>query len=375
MLYSWGRKESDTTERLNWTESYVVFQLLSHVRLFVTPWTATHRASLSLTVSQSLIKLTSVDSVKPSNHLILCLPLLLLPSIFPSIRVFSNESALGIKWPKYWNFSFSISPSNEYSAWFPLGLTGLISLLSKGLSRVFSSTTVQNHHFFSPLSLWSNYHIRTWLLEKSQIWWYGPLLAEWCRCSSNMLYRFVIAFLPRSKCLLISWLQSPPAVTLEPKKRKFVIASIVSPSICHEVMGPDAMNLVFQSWVLTQLFTFFFHLHQEAVCGSSLLSAIRMVPSYIWGYWYFSKQACASSSPAFRMMYSECKLNQRGDNIQHWHTPFSILIQSFVPRPLLHVASWSADTFPRRQVRWSDTFISLRIFHSLLWSTKSKALA
>ena len=104
-----------------------------------------------------------------------------------------------------------------------------------GLSRVFSSTTVQNHQFFSPLSsLWSNYHIRTGLLEKSQIWWYGPLLAEWCRCSSNMLSRFVIAFLPRSKCLLISWLQSPPTVTLEPKKRKFVIASIVSPSICHD---------------------------------------------------------------------------------------------------------------------------------------------
>jgi len=106
-------------------------------------------------------------SVMPSNHLILCHPLLPLPSIFPSIKVFSNESVLHIRWPKYWNFSFSISPSNEYSGWFPLGLTSLISLMSKGLSRVFSNTTVQKHQFFSTqLSLEFNSHIHTWLLEK-----------------------------------------------------------------------------------------------------------------------------------------------------------------------------------------------------------------
>ena len=103
------------------------------------------------------------QSVMPSNHLILCWALLLLPSIFPSIRVFSNESVLCIRWPKYWSFSFSISPSNEHSDWFPLGLTGLISLQSKGLSRVFSNTTVQKHQFFSAqLSLWSNTYIHTW---------------------------------------------------------------------------------------------------------------------------------------------------------------------------------------------------------------------
>ena len=90
-------------------------QSLSHVRLFVTPWTATHQDSLSITNSQSLLKLMSIKSVMPSNHLILCCPLLLLPSIFPSIRVFSNESVLCIRWPKYWSFSFTISPSNEYS--------------------------------------------------------------------------------------------------------------------------------------------------------------------------------------------------------------------------------------------------------------------
>ena len=122
----------------------LVVQLLSHVRLFVTPWTAAHQASLPFTISQSLLKLMSIESMMPSNHLILCRPLLLLPSIFPSISVFSNESALCIRWPKYW--SFSISPSNEYSELVSFRLTGLISLQSKGLWRGFSSTTVQKHH-------------------------------------------------------------------------------------------------------------------------------------------------------------------------------------------------------------------------------------
>ena len=122
-------------------------QSLSLVCLFATPWTAARKASLSITNSQSLLKFVSIESMMPSNHLILCHPLLLLPSIFPSIRVFSNESALHMKWPKYWSFSFSISPSSEHPGliqpW-----TGWISLQSKGLSRVFSNTTVQKHQFF-----------------------------------------------------------------------------------------------------------------------------------------------------------------------------------------------------------------------------------
>ena len=122
-------------------------QLLGSVRLFTTPWTAALQASLSITNSWSLLKLMSIESVMPSNHLILCPPLLL-PLIFPSIRVFSNESVHCIRWPKYWSFSFSISPSNEYSGLISLGWTGLISLHSKGLSRVFSNTTVQKHQFF-----------------------------------------------------------------------------------------------------------------------------------------------------------------------------------------------------------------------------------
>ena len=105
-------------------------------------------ASLSVTNSWSFLKLMSIESVMPSNHLILCHPLLPLPSIFLSIRVFSNESVLRIRWPKYWSFSFSISPSNEYSGLIPLGLTGWISLQSKGFSRVFSNTTVQKNQFF-----------------------------------------------------------------------------------------------------------------------------------------------------------------------------------------------------------------------------------
>ena len=127
----------------------------------------THRlqarqASRSITNSQSLLKLMSIKSVMPSNHLILYRPLFLLPSIFPSIRVFSSESVLRLRWPKYWSFNFSISPSNEYSGLISLGWTGRIFLQSKGLSRVFSNTTLQKHQFFSvQLSLWSNSHIHT----------------------------------------------------------------------------------------------------------------------------------------------------------------------------------------------------------------------
>ena len=148
----------------------VAVQSLSHVILFATPWTGTRQAFPSVTNFQSLLKLTSFKSVMPSHHLILCCPLLLPPSIFPSIRVFSNEPVLHIRWPKYWSFSFSNEhwglPMNIQD-WFPLGLTGWISLQSKGLSRVFSNTTVQKHQFFSAhLSLQSNSHIHTWLLEK-----------------------------------------------------------------------------------------------------------------------------------------------------------------------------------------------------------------
>ena len=129
------------------TPSGIVVQSLNCVQLLGTPWTAAYQVSLSFTISWNLLKLMSIELMLPSNHLILCHPLLLLPSIFPSIRVFSNKSAHCIRWPRYGSFSFSISPSNEYSGLFTLGLTDLI-LLSKGLLRVFSNTTVQKHQFF-----------------------------------------------------------------------------------------------------------------------------------------------------------------------------------------------------------------------------------
>ena len=125
------------------------------------------QASMFITSSRNMLKLMSIESVMSSNHLILCHSLLLLASIFPSMRVFSNESALCIRWPKIWSFNFNISHSNEHQDWSPLGWTGWISLQSKGLLRVFSNTTVQKHQFFSAqLSSQSNFHIHTWPLEK-----------------------------------------------------------------------------------------------------------------------------------------------------------------------------------------------------------------
>ena len=135
-------------------------QSLSHVRIFATPWTAAHQASLSITNSQTFPKPMSIVSVMLSNHLIFCRPLLLLPPIPPSIRVFSNESALLIRWPNYWSFSFNISPSSEHPGLISFRMDWLDLLTIQGLSRVFSNTTVQKHQFFSAqLSLYTNSHI------------------------------------------------------------------------------------------------------------------------------------------------------------------------------------------------------------------------
>ena len=221
-------------------------QSLSCVQLFVTPWTAARQASLSITNAQSLLKLMSIEFVMPSNHLILCPPLLLLPSIFPSVRVFSNESVLRIRWPKYWSFSFSISPTSEYS--------GLISFRMDWLDLLAVQGTLKNllqHHSSKARSLWRSAFFIVQLSHSYMTIGKTIALTIWTFVGKvmsllfNMLYKFVIVFLPRSKHLLISWLQSPSAVTLEAKKIKSVTVSIVSPSICHEVMGPDAMILVF----------------------------------------------------------------------------------------------------------------------------------
>ena len=195
-------------------------QSLSRVQLFATPQTATRQASLSITNSRSLLKLMSIESVMPSNHLILCRPLLFLPSIFPSIRVFSKESVLRIRGPKYWSFSFSI-PMNIQD-WFPSGWTGWISLLSKGLSKVFSNTTVQKDQLdpplwcsaFSIIQLSHPYMTTGKTIALTRQTFVGKVVS----LLFNMMARLVIDFLPRSKRLLISWLQSPSAVILEPPK-------------------------------------------------------------------------------------------------------------------------------------------------------------
>ena len=144
MLYCLSHQGSELLKAVQFSS----VQLGSRVWLFVTPWITARQASLSITNSQSSLKLTSIESVMPSCHLILCRPLLLLPPIPPSITVFSNESTLPMRWTKYWSFSFSISPSNEHPGLISLKWTDWTSLQSKGLSRVFSDTTVQKHKFF-----------------------------------------------------------------------------------------------------------------------------------------------------------------------------------------------------------------------------------
>ena len=194
-------------------------QSLSHVQLFATPRTSAGQASLSITNSQSPLKPMSIELVMPSNHLILCRLLLLLPSIFPSIRVFFNESALHIRWPKYWSFSFSISPSNEHPGliffWMDwLDLLAVQGTLKSLLQHQSSKASVLWHSAFFIVQL-SHPHMTT---EKT------IALTRWTFADKvmfllfNMLSRLVITFLPRSKDLLISWLQSPSAVILEPKK-------------------------------------------------------------------------------------------------------------------------------------------------------------
>ena len=137
------------------------------VQLFATPWTSAHQASLSITNSQSPPKPVSIESMTPSNYLILCHPFLFLPSIFPSITIFSNESVLHIRWTKYWSFSFTISLSNEYSGLIPFRMDWFYLLPAQGTLKIFSSTTVQKHQLFSAqLSSQSNSHIHTWPLEK-----------------------------------------------------------------------------------------------------------------------------------------------------------------------------------------------------------------
>ena len=238
-------------------------QSLTLIRLFATPWIAACQASLSITNPRSLLKLMPIESVMPSSHLILCQPLFFLPL---SIRVFSNDSALHIRWPKYWSFSFSISPSNEnpglISFWMDwLDLLAVQGTLKSLLQHHSSKASIFQHSTFLTVQHSHPYMTSGKTIALTRWTFVGKVMS----LLFNMLSRLVITFLPRSKCLLISWLQSPSAVILEPPKIKSDTVFTVSPSIFHEVMGPDAMILVF--WILSFKPTFslsLFHFHQEA---------------------------------------------------------------------------------------------------------------
>ena len=195
--------------------SFSLIQSFSGVRLFVTPWTAARQASLSITNYWSSPKLMSIESVMPSNHLILHCPLLLLPSVFPSIRVFSNESALCIRWPRYWRFSFSISPSNEHPGLISFRMDWLDLLAVRGTLK-----SLLQHHRSKASIIWcsaffivqlSHPYMTTGKTIALTIWTFVDKVMS---LLFNMLSRLVITFLSRSKCLLISWLHSPSAVIL-----------------------------------------------------------------------------------------------------------------------------------------------------------------
>ena len=241
----------------------------------------------------------------PSNHLILCHPLLLPPSIIPSIMVFSNESVLRIRWPEYWSFSFSISPSNEYSRLVSFRMDWLDLLAVQGTLK-----SLLQHHSSEASALQCSGFLIVQLSHpymtsgKTIALMTQIFVGRVMSLLFNMLSRLVIAFLPRSKRLLISWLQSPSAVILEPRKMKSITVSIVSPSICHEVKGPDAMVLVFlmlsfKPALSLSSFTFIKRLF------SSSLSALNVVSSaYLRLLIFFPAilfPASALPSPAFQL--------------------------------------------------------------------------
>ena len=221
----------------------------------VTPWTAAHEASLSFIISWSLPKLMFIESVMPPNPLIFCHSLLLLPSIFPSIRVFSNESTLCLRWPKYWSFGFSVSPSNEYPGLISFRIDWLDLLAVQGTLK----SLLQYHSSKAPILQHSAFFI-VQLSHPYMTTGKTIALARWTFVGKvisllfNMLLRLAIAFLPRSKCLLISWLQSPSAVILEPKKINSLTVSIVSHLFARKWWDRMPWSSLFECWVLSQLF-------------------------------------------------------------------------------------------------------------------------
>ena len=243
--------------------------------------------------------------------------------------------------------SASVLPM-KIQGWFPLGLTALISLLYKRFSRVFSNTTARKNQLFgAQLSLWSNSHIHSWLLKKTTALPRCTFASKAMSLIFNTLSSFVIAFLPRSKHLLISWLQSPSAVILEPNIPIYLPWS--DGTGCHDL----------SFWMLSfkPAFSFSSFTSIKRLFSSSSLSNIGVVSSAYLTLLIFLLAVlvpvCASSIPVFCMMYSVYKLNKQDDNIQLWHILFLILNQSILPCPVLTVASWPVCRFLRKQVRWN----------------------
>ena len=247
------------------SESYVIRsdQLLSPVRLFATSWTAARQASLSITNSRSSLKLMSIESVMPSSHLILYRPLLLLSPIPPSVTVFSNESTLCTRWPKYWSFSFSIIPSKEYPELISFRMDWLDLLAVQGTLK-----SLLQHHSSKESLLQCSAVFMVQLSHpymttgKTVAWTRWTFVGKVMSLPFNMLSRLVKAFLPRSKAFMA-------AVTVcsdfGAPQNSLVTVSIASPSVCHEVMGRDAMMLVFWMLSFKPTFSLLFHFHQEAL--------------------------------------------------------------------------------------------------------------
>ena len=299
----------------------------------MTPWTVACQASQSITNSQSLLKLISIESVIPSNHLILCHPLLT-PSIFPSIRVFSNESVLCFRWPKYWNFSFGISPSNEYSGLISFRMDRLDLLAVQGNLK-----SLLQHHSSKASILWcstqfivqlSQLSSSLRLLEKTLALTRWTFVGEVTSLLFNTLSMLAITFLPRSKSLLVSWLQSPSALSLEPRKIKS--ASFHCFPIC--LPWSDATgcyDLSFLNVELKPTFSLSSFTFIKRVFSSSLLSTTRAVSSVYLMLLIFLPAilipVCVSSSPAFLIIFFyrtskkkevTLKICADNDNKNHW---------------------------------------------------------
>ena len=302
-----------------------------------------------------------------SNHLILCHPHLLPPSVIPSIRVFSNESTLHIRWPKCCSFSFRISPSKECSGlvfirmdWLELlAIQGTLkSLLQHHSSKAsilpcLAFFIVQLSHPYMTTGKTKPLTRRTFVVKVMFLLF-------------NVLSRLDIIFLSTSKCLNFMAVVTNCSDFGAPFKNTVCYCFCCYPSICHVVMGPDAMILVLWMFHFKPTFSLSFLTFIRRLFSSSF-SAINMVSSAYLKLLIFLLAvlipACASSSPAFHMMYSAYELNNQGDNIQPWRPPFPIWNQSVVPCPVLTVAPWPAYRFLQRQVRWSGIPISFRIFH------------